>query len=330
VLTSLDKPWYLAGLSFVYITSFADSYIEKPTVGDMNTFWDDIRHSFIPRYGAVAQLMLLNIGVYLALVLLAVVLTLAGASALFNELFRWLQLPASVPQLLFQPWSLLTYGVLHRPTDIFHILFNLIGLFYLGQLLRTFANDRVVWFTYVVGVLAGGLAYVLLYNLLPVFAPSVGYTYLNGASAGVLAIVFAVATLVPEYSIHLLLIGPLKLKWLALIYVVLDLVGLLGGNAGGALAHLGGAVTGWFLMTQRQRGRDWSEFLDRFNRQTSRQSRGRSSATAAKTGTRRMTPSAASGVSQAEVDRILDKIKTHGYDKLSLEEKQTLYRASQQ
>jgi membrane associated rhomboid family serine protease len=300
----------------------------------MNTFWDDIRHSFIPRYGAVAQLMLLNIGVYLALVVLAVVLTLGGAGGLFHELFRWFQLPASVPQLLFQPWSVLTYGVLHRPTDIFHILFNLIGLFYLGQLLRMFANDRVVWFTYLMGVLAGGLFFVLLYNILPVFASSVGYTYLNGASAGVLAIVFAVATLVPEYSIHLLLIGPLKLKWLALIYVVLDLVGLLGGNAGGALAHVGGAATGWFLMTQRKQGRDWSELLDRlrWSRPSVQGRGGRSSGTGRPTapGTRRMSTSTTSGVSQVEVDRILDKIKTHGYDKLSLEEKQTLYRASQQ
>jgi len=228
-----------------------------------------------------------------------------------------LALTAYLPALLYKPWSLLTYMFLHR--DFFHFLFNMLGLFWFGRIFEDFLNSRQFTFTYFCGGLFGAALYIIFYNIIPAFANAVYLSTLIGASACVMAIIVAAATLVPDYTLRLLLFGDVQLKFLALFYVLVDIISMAGSNAGGAIAHVGGALLGFVYIKQLKAGNDWSKIFDKRkklkvvrNPQTS----GRS-------------PSASSNYpDEAVIDQILDKISKSGYDSLTRQEKEQLFKAS--
>jgi membrane associated rhomboid family serine protease len=172
-----------------------------------------------------------------------------------------LTLPAYLPALLYKPWSLITYMFLHR--DFFHFLFNMLGLFWFGRIFEDFLNSRQFTFTYLMGGLFGGLLFIAFYNIFPAFQTSLYLATLLGASACVMAIVVAAATLLPDYTIRLLLLGDVQLKFLALFYVLINLVSIASTNAGGAIAHLGGALLGFIYIKQLRAGNDWSKIFDK-------------------------------------------------------------------
>jgi membrane associated rhomboid family serine protease len=166
---------------------------------------------------------------------------------------------------------------------------------------------------YLVGGIAGALFYALIYNLLPVFSNTAGT--LIGASAAVASVFAAAATLVPDYSIRLLFIGEVKLKYLLLVYILLNFIGIESANAGGSVAHLGGVLFGFIYIKLLQSGTDLSKIFERkpklkVVKNEAPQKR------------------SSSNVNQKEVDAILDKISKSGYDKLTKEEKDTLFKAS--
>jgi membrane associated rhomboid family serine protease len=109
---------------------------------------------------------------------------------------------------------------------------------------------------YILGGIAGGLLYMLSYNLIPYFADRAAYAVMIGASASVLAVVVAAATLIPNFTFNLIIIGPVRIKYIAAFLVILSISGAIGDNAGGNIAHLGGAFFGWLFVKQLQRGRD--------------------------------------------------------------------------
>ncbi|OGX82865.1 rhomboid family intramembrane serine protease [Hymenobacter lapidarius] len=296
----------------------------------------DIRTAFSRRDNALMQLILLNVLVFAGLIVLRAILTVSGASAYYPPVLLQFALSSELPVLLRHPWTLLTYAFTHE--GFFHILFNLLNMYWFGQLLREYLGDRRLVSIYVLGALAGAAIYLLSYNLLPGFRTQLGSVV--GASAAVTAIIVAAATLLPDYTFTLILIGPVKIKWIAAVVVLVSIAGINGGNAGGEITHLGGALVGFLFIKQLQAGRDLGRPVQAVGNFFARIFARRP--TMSVSSTRRPEPVTASSASggkkaavanqplQDEIDLILDKISRSGYESLSKDEKQKLFRASQQ
>ncbi|HEX8376267.1 MAG TPA: rhomboid family intramembrane serine protease [Pedobacter sp.] len=231
----------------------------------------------------------------------------------------WLRVQLSVPgdlyAAVYKPWTLFTYMFTH--TGLFHFFFNMLVLYWFGRIFEDYLNARQFTFTYVAGGLVGALLFLLFYNTFPLFETAKYNSILLGASGSVMAIVVAIATLLPDYSVRLLLFGEVRLKYLAMIYVLIDVISLSGSNPGGSLAHLGGALLGFIFIKQLQAGNDWSKIL---------QKRKRLRVVQRKTNA---TVNVSSRVPEQElIDQILDKISKSGYNSLSPQEKEQLFKAS--
>ncbi len=237
-----------------------------------------------------------------------------------NAITDNLAVPTYFPDLLSHFWTPFTYMFLHN--GLFHILFNMLWLFWMGRIFEEYLNSKKLTFVYLAGGLAGAALYILCYNFIPAFADNVLLSKAVGASAAVTAIVVATATLLPDYTISLILIGPVKLKWIAIIYIVLDFISLVGPNAGGHLAHIGGGILGFFYIRALQNGNDWSKpFTNLFKPKPKLKVVSKNYESSYKK-TYHTEPD------QDAIDRILDKISQYGYDKLTKQEKETLFRAS--
>lgn len=287
---------------------------------------DDFRRAMRANGNALHRLILYNVAVYVMLVVLGAVLGLSGFDGVYAGLKSWLLLLPSWPAtLLTRPWTALTYAFTHE--SFFHILFNMLNLYWFGQLIVEYLGARRLTSLYVLGALAGAVAFVLAMNFIPVLVARFGYPPLLGASGAVSAIIVAAATLLPDYTFMLLLLGPVRIKWIAAVLVLLSVAGVTGDNAGGQFAHLGGALLGFTYIKQIQAGRDLGRPLQRFwtwltslfePAPVVRAPSARGTATAVPTPT----------ADEAAIDRILDKINRSGYESLSKDEKQQLFRAS--
>ena len=302
----------------------------------MNSIVEEFKHAFKRPDNGLMQLLVINLVVFVVLLILEVILTLSGFKSLYQAILLQLMMPSNVETFITRPWTLFTYFFTH--TGFFHILFNMLFLYWFGRLIAEYLGNRKVVSLYVLGGIAGGLFFMLIYNILPYFQDRVATSAMLGASAGVFAVTVGAATLMPNYTFVLFLIGPVKIKYIAVFYVFVSFVQTIGNNAGGELAHLGGALVGYLFIRQLQGGTDWGrpvwavlEFFDGlFSRKSkikvTHSSRG-SSRTAynANSGkTINITPRA----DQDEIDAILDKISESGYESLSKEEKQKLFNAS--
>ena len=296
----------------------------------------DIRTAFSRRDNTLIQLILLNILVFAGLIVLRTILTVSSASGYYPPVLRQFELSSALPILLRHPWTLLTYAFTHE--GFFHILFNMLNLYWFGQLVREYLGDRRLVSIYVLGALAGAAIFLLSYNLIPAFQPAVGSPMI-GASAAVTAIIVAGATLLPDYTFMLILIGPVKIKWIAAVVVLISLAGVNGGNPGGEIAHLGGALLGFLFIKQLQAGRDLGRpvqavgnfFIKLFSRRPAmRISSPRRAEPVTIAGASGAKKPVANQPLQDEIDLILDKISNSGYESLSKDEKQKLFRASQQ
>lgn len=273
------------------------------------------------------QLIYINAGLFLLLNVIRALLWLFGQGQLANLCFDHLGLPASISTLATRPWTLLTHMFVHR--DLLHGLFNLLWLYFSGTLFLSFLSQRQLLSTYLLGGLSGALFYSLGMNFLPAFAP-VGMAF--GASAAVLSILVSVAVLRPGHMVYLVLIGGVRLKYIALVLVLLDVIMLPMGNGGGHLGHLGGAMFGLIYGLNLRSGRDLSiNFLASFTKFTSLFKRKPSNLKVAHR--RPLTDDEFNErrkVRQTEVDAILDKIKKSGYDSLSTSEREVLFKASKE
>ncbi|MBC7923276.1 MAG: rhomboid family intramembrane serine protease [Ferruginibacter sp.] len=308
----------------------------------MNGILDDFKNAFRRKNNGLIQIILLNVSVFLALIVLRVVLTLAGASldastgkpVIYEFILEQLVLPSAPDRLLYKPWTLFTYFFSHE--GIFHLLFNMLFLYWFGKLIDEYLGNRRLVNLYLLGGLMGGLLYVAMYNLLPYFAGQVDSSTLIGASGAVFAVVVGAATLMPNYTFHLLLLGPVRIKYIAAFYVVLSFAQSIGDNAGGAIAHLGGALLGFVFITQLRRGNDLgkpltviSEWFGRlFRKKPVMRVTYQNKAKSTYSGYANPNPGY-SIPNQDEIDNILDKISRSGYESLTREEKQKLFRASQ-
>ena len=275
----------------------------------------------------LAKLLIINIGIFVILSAFNVIFALFGSSIM--GFVQYFELPASFVKALIQPWSLLTYMFLH--IDFLHLLFNMLWLFWFGQIFLRRFTERQLLVVYLLGGIAGGVLYMLSYNLFPLFSESVLFSYMLGASASVLAIVVASAMAMPEERVMLMFLGEVKLKYIAIFAVAMSFFNMTSSNAGGNIAHIGGALLGFFFISKLRSGQDITRgvalFLDKLVDLFKVKTRMKAHRGGAK---RKANPTKTnqSSTSQQEIDAVLDKVKTSGYESLTKEEQQKLFDAS--
>ncbi|MFT5641694.1 MAG: membrane associated rhomboid family serine protease [Cyclobacteriaceae bacterium] len=299
-----------------------------------NGILDDFKNAWNRPNNALIQIIMINLIMFVGLIVLKVFLVISGYENIYQLLVSKLMLPASVGEFIFQPWSLVTYFFTHE--GFFHVIFNMLFLYWFGQIINEFLGQKKVMALYVLGGLAGGLFYMLMYNVVPFFQDRAAGSLMLGASAGVYAIVVGAATFMPNYTLNLILLGPVKIKYIALFYVLLSFSQTIGNNAGGELAHMAGAGLGFLYITQMRAGNDIGAWVisliywvkSFFSHQPKIKVTHRSAPRQKATATNSKGTSADIHTEQDAIDAILDKISHSGYDSLSKEEKQKLFNAS--
>ncbi len=298
----------------------------------MSSFADDFRYVWNGPNKAIYRIIIINVAVWLSVNLVAFI---GGFSAA-----RFLRIPSDPIDFLLQPWSIVTHFFTHEGFG--HIFWNMIILYWFAPMVANFLGNRKTLAIYMLGGLAGGVAFFLSANITELFASQgggigfIGGSAL-GASAAVYAVLAAAATIAPDNKIHLLLLGPVKLKYLAIAVFILSFFALRGANAGGEFGHLGGLAMGFFFIRNLQQGRDWSRgilsVMDWFEGLASKATnRNKNVKVTYRKNSSSNTGSASKATGKPDpdvVDAILDKISEKGYDSLSAEEKKILFRASQ-
>lgn len=281
-----------------------------------NFIIEDIKKAWNKRDNGLIKIILINIIVFVSINFVQVILTISGLSSFFTLFINKLMLPASLGTFILQPWSIITYFFLHM--SFMHILWNMLFLYWFGKIIYDNIGNNALISLYVLGGIIGGLFYMAIYNIIPYYADRVSESLMLGASAGVFSVVVGSATLMPNYTFHLLLIGPVRIKYIALFYVLLSFFDVAGTNAGGEIAHLGGAFIGYIFIRQLQNGINIGEgiinFLNLFN-EKKKEKKNKFQKESDKT-------------TQDEVDKILDKISESGYSSLTSKEKERLFNAS--
>lgn len=297
----------------------------------MGTTITDLRDKFT-RSNIVIQLICVNVFVFLVTVLTAVFGKLFAVGTDLS--FSFLSLPASFTNFVSEPWTIITYMFMHA--GIWHILFNMLCLYWFGEIFLLFFSSKHLRGLYVLGGIFGGLLFMISYNVFPYFIPVVDHAVIVGASASVLAIIFAAAFREPNYKINLLFFGNIRLKYLALAVVVIDLLFITSSNAGGHIAHLGGALSGLLFAIALNKGVDltaWiNKILDFFSGLFQRRTWHKKPKMKVRYNTSRHESDEDYNLRKKrqndEIDRILDKLKKSGYESLTVEEKKSLFDAS--
>ncbi|MRT17398.1 rhomboid family intramembrane serine protease [Vitellibacter sp. q18] len=245
---------------------------------------------------------------------------------------RWFVLSDDFELLLFRPWTLVSYGFLHF--GFFHILFNMLWLYWFGQMVLNLFSGRRLLTLYILGAAVGGLLFVLAYNFFPVFAQHRGF--LIGASGAVTAIMIFMATYSPNTEVRIFTFN-LKLWHIALFLFLFDLVRIpSSGNAGGLMAHVGGALFGYVYAVQLAKGNDIGKWFENFMDWVANLFKPRAKKPFKKVHRttqpvpRRSTSKAEKSENQKKVDSILDKIGKSGYESLTKEEKDFLFKAGKE
>ena len=275
--------------------------------------------------GILTQLIYINIGVFIIARLTIIALQLFNADE--NLVMDYLQLPAFPYFLLHKPWTIITFMFTHY--SFLHILFNMLWLYWFGKIFLFYFNGRQLGGLYIIGGIAGALLFILSYNIFPYFEDNVIFSSLVGASASVMAIVFAISFYQKDYAIDLLFFGRIKLLYLALFTIAIDMLTITSGNAGGHIAHIGGALTGIGFASLIKNGKDITNSINKVIDVIVNLGKKRPKMKV--TYKRPETDYEYNTRKQQEtetIDRILDKLKHSGYESLSSEEKKRLFDAS--
>ena len=241
---------------------------------------------------------------------------------LFNmesfDLIYWLKLSPDILTFIFTPWTIITYGFIHG--SISHILWNMILLYFSSRFFLNLFSAEKFLNTYFLGIILGGIIFLFSFSIFPVFKNS--YANLIGSSAGVMSVLIFVCTYSPDQEIRIIFFN-LKLKYLGIALVLIDIIQIPSGNAGGNLAHLGGSLFGFIYANQLKKGNDiglfFEKFLFSFYNFFNKPVR-------LKTVHKNKNTNQTSIDKQKRVDDILDKISNSGYDSLSKEEKDFLFK----
>jgi membrane associated rhomboid family serine protease len=293
--------------------------------------FEEFKNAFHRPNNAHVQLIMINVVIYLFLVVAFVTTTVAKSELVFNYIHDVFAIPPLVADFIKRPWTLITYAFAHDWTGILPILFNMLALYWFGKLfIEYLGNDKLIAI-YVLGALAGGILYLLIFNSIPYFHERSDFPGMVGASAAVYAVMVATATLLPDYTFFLLFFGPVRIKYIVLVFILISYIGSVGYNAGGNIAHLGGALIGFIYTRQLQVGINWGGWItvvvDFIKSIFSPKPKVKVTYRSAETSKKSKSTEKAS---QAEIDAILDKISDRGYDSLTKEEKEKLFNASKQ
>jgi membrane associated rhomboid family serine protease len=287
---------------------------------------DEIKKSF-KTGSALTRLIYINLAFFAIVNLVEVFYFLLNRHAAYPDFLLLFAVPADLGRLATRPWSLVSYMFLHK--NFLHILFNLLWLYWFGRVFLEYLDARKLVGVYLLGGLSGAILYIAAFNLFPVFSQQIGLSYALGASAAVMAIVIATATYVPNYTMHLLFIGRVKIIYIAIIGFLVTSVFDFSINTGGKIAHIGGGLFGYLYILRYKQGKDMTrginhllEWIFSFFKPKPKI---RVSHRKANTD---MDYNQRKADEQKEVDRILDKIAKSGYSSLSAKEKEILFRQS--
>lgn len=289
---------------------------------------DDIKNSF-KQGSIITKLIYINLGVFVVIRLLEVVLKLFKVEGF--DFLSFLAMPASTSVFLTCPWTILTYMFLHY--GFLHIIFNILFLYWFGRFFLMYYNEKQLVAMYLIGGIFGGVFFMLSYNIFPYFEELKYHSRLLGASASILAVVVGIAVTAPNFEIPLAFIGKVKLKYLALIVVVVDLLSVTSFNSGGHIAHLGGAFSGYLFAVLMKNGKDMTAWLNKtidFFVNLFKKKPPKMKVTHTQRGGNIDHEYNKNRKQESEqIDAILDKIKKSGYDNLTIEEKKRLFDQSQ-
>jgi len=282
--------------------------------------------------GVVQRLIFWNVGLFVIPMILFSILKLSGVDITafdWTDVYPgdWFCLSSSPTDLLWKPWSLIGYSFLH--VGFFHLLFNMLMLYFAGGLFQTFFTQKQLFGLYILSAIFAGLIFIAGYNLIPTLTGV--WAGMVGASASVMAILVATAVYSPQYPVRLMLIGTVKMWHIAIVFVVLDLINASVENTGGHLAHLAGALFGFAYIKLLQNGTDLSKIVtvvvDFFaNLFTPRKKAPFKKVHRNPSPTQRTTTAKPKDITQKQIDDILDKISKSGYDSLTKEEKDFLFK----
>jgi membrane associated rhomboid family serine protease len=264
----------------------------------------------------IEKLIYLNITIFLFTLLITVFQGLYKGQQ--NFLMQWFSLDNNLDAFLTKPWSIISYGFLHA--DFIHLIFNMITLYFIGNLFIQYFTEKQALSFYILGTLFGGFLYVISQNYFPLFEGR--NTTLVGASAGISAIFIGIATYMPNYQIKIRFIGFVKFWHLAVIWLAFDFISLIGTNAGGSFSHLGGSLFGYLYVQQASNKKTnlknmFSSFFQRKEKPLK---------TVYKSAKKAKNKNKISSPNQQQIDSILDKISKSGYDTLTKNEKEFLFK----
>jgi membrane associated rhomboid family serine protease len=304
-----------------------------------NFLVDDVKSVFRGSGNSLSKIIVINVIVFILFNLTDAFFTIGTGKRFVFETFafNWLGIPGNALTFLTRFWTIVTYMFLH--TGFFHILFNMLWLYWMGKILDEYIGYKKFNTVFFLGGICGGFFYVFVFSVLNFvgISPGMGHAMV-GASAGVMAVVFATATLLPNNEISLLFIGPVRLKYIALGALILTTLLDFSHNTGGKIAHLGGAYFGFFFIRQLQRGVDISQsfyalidsvfgvFKSKPKMKVVRKERVVTNYD--KTYQHNVSHPLSKMEKQKKTDIILDKISKSGYDSLSKEEKDFLFKVS--
>lgn len=288
----------------------------------------------LKRFASATMLMkivVINIAVFLVLNIISIVMIFAGEESGRFIVEQWVAMPGNFGRLARHAWTPLSY--MFSQIEPLHLIFNMLWLYWFGIVFQLLSTPKRMIGLYLLGGLGGAALYLLAVNTIPYFAGHGGL--LIGSSASVIAIVTATAIMAPDYRMNLLFLGAVSLKWIAIVTIGIDLLSVTGSNAGGHIAHLGGAAVGAIFALGLKRGHDITAPLNslidtivNLFRRRPKVRPARFRASAAPSAPRPKAPSAASAADQAELDKILDKIKKSGYSSLTADERARLFDVS--
>ncbi len=291
----------------------------------MASIKQDIQYK-LKRLNPLEWIIVINIVVYIVGFLMTQILKV-------DESLNWLKLPTDFFEFIYKPWTILTYGFVHY--GFIHILFNLLVLFFVSKIILNLFKPKMALSIYFLGIIFGGLTFLLVYNVLPngILNPAIG---LVGASAGVRALLIFICAYMPQTEVRLAFWN-IKLMYIGIALVIIDIIGLWSTNQGGSVAHLGGSLLGYVYAAQLAKGTDIGTGFERFMEwienlfKTKKRSplktvyKGKSNTVA---GHNKKEFNEFN--KQKQIDLILDKIGKSGYESLTKEEKEFLFKVGKQ
>lgn len=293
----------------------------------MATIIDQLKYRY-KNGDVLVKLLFINIAVFLILKVIGIIFLLFDIKAV--DLITFLGVPSELSQLLNRFWTLFSYMFVHE--QFWHLLFNMLWLYWFGRIFLQYFSGRTLGSLYILGGFAGAFLYVFAFNTIPYFV-GMGHSWMIGASAAVMAIVMGASFYRPNVKLNLLLLGQVKIVYIAIGVFLIDFLSLGSGtNEGGHVAHIGGAIAGYIFAWQYRNGHDitgWvSKILDGLANLTKPRRKKPKMNVEYRRKETDMEYNERKYSEQAEIDAILDKLKKSGYSNLSPEEKKKLFDAS--